>query len=92
MTYREFNAGHKTHYLKCDPTPFDDLRAGIKQFEVRRDDREYRVGDTLVLRKYCRECRDYKQDRELTFRVRYVLRGFEGIAPGFVVMGLAVQP
>ena len=37
------------HVLKADPRPFDDAKVGLKLFELRRADRDYRVGDTLLL-------------------------------------------
>lgn len=41
-----------THYLKIDPVYFDAHKRGDKTFEVRRDDRGFQKGDTLVLCKY----------------------------------------
>jgi hypothetical protein len=43
----EFNRGH--HRLKVDPQFFDDLVNGRKSFEVRLDDRNFKVGDILHL-------------------------------------------
>jgi hypothetical protein len=40
------------HELKCWPRYFDDLLAGRLTFQIRRDDRGYKVGDVLVLREY----------------------------------------
>jgi len=37
--------------LKTDPDPFDAVASGVKTHEIRRNDRDYKVGDTLVLRK-----------------------------------------
>jgi len=41
-----------THDLKVHVQFFDPLERGIKNFELRRDDRAYRVGDILHLREY----------------------------------------
>lgn len=38
-----------THVLKTDPDAFDSVARGLKTVEVRRRDRDYRVGDTLLL-------------------------------------------
>lgn len=40
------------HELKTWPRYFDAVKRGDKSFEVRRDDRGYAVGDTLVLREF----------------------------------------
>lgn len=37
------------HTLKTDPGPFSALWSKKKTYEVRRDDRGFEVGDTLVL-------------------------------------------
>lgn len=39
----------KTHTLKCDPGPFEFVWNGTKRAEVRRNDRGFEVGDTLLL-------------------------------------------
>ena len=40
-----------THELKTDPDAFDAVAAGLKTHEIRRDDRGFRVGDKLILRR-----------------------------------------
>ena len=37
------------HTLKCISPYFEDVRAKRKRFELRKDDRGFAVGDTLVL-------------------------------------------
>lgn len=79
-----------THDLKTWPAYFDAVAAGVKTFEVRRDDRGFQSGDVLVLRRFDpdRGCftHTYPPIRK---RVSYVLRGGEfGIEVGYVVMGL----
>lgn len=37
------------HELKLDNLYFDAVANGIKTFEIRKDNRGYRIGDTLVL-------------------------------------------
>lgn len=41
-----------THELKCLAPYYDAIECGDKTFDVRRDDRGYQRGDTVVLRKY----------------------------------------
>ena len=42
----------RTHHLKTWPEPFEATRAGLKMFEVRKDDRGFAVGDVVVLCKW----------------------------------------
>ena len=37
------------HELKTWPEPFASIRSGAKTHEIRRNDRDYQVGDTLLL-------------------------------------------
>lgn len=39
----------RTHELKIWPRYFDDVLSGAKRYEVRINDRDYKVGDRLVL-------------------------------------------
>ena len=40
------------HDLKCHPDYFEALRDGTKTFECRYNDRDFEVGDELLLREY----------------------------------------
>lgn len=85
----------RTHELKCWPEPFEAMRAGIKTFEWRRDDRGYAVGDTLILRKWDPSVSEHDNERErrtLTVEVTYVLRGAFGVPEGYVAMGVKPSP
>ena len=42
----------KIHHLKSWPEPFQAVRRGNKTHELRRNDRDYRVGDRIVLHEY----------------------------------------
>ena len=41
----------KEHELKTDPKVFDDVVSGKKTFEIRKNDRNFCIGDVLKLRK-----------------------------------------
>lgn len=92
------------HDLKLNAKWFPDVLSGAKPFEVRGDDRGYRVGDVLVLREftgYSGEWVDglYRMEPHYTGRacrraVTFILRHEdfpEGIAPGYFVLGLAKE-
>jgi hypothetical protein len=76
----------RVHLLKCTQPYLRDIMTGMKLFEVRRNDRDFKVGDTLELREW--DGNDHGQSH-IEARVVYVLQGGQfGIEPGFVVLGL----
>ena len=92
-----------THNLKCWPEPFAAVANGIKTFEVRRDDRPYAVGDTLILREWCPglyegAIADGSSQEEATdfaytgarcdMRVTHCWRGAPLLPPGLVAMAV----
>ena len=42
----------KIHELKLDTRYFEDVKSGLKNFEIRKNDRDFKVGDILKLKKY----------------------------------------
>lgn len=42
----------KQHDLKCYPPYFEAVDSGVKMFECRYNDRDFQVGDELLLREY----------------------------------------
>jgi hypothetical protein len=79
----------RTHELKTWPEFFRAIRDGRKRFELRRNDRDFGVGDCLVLREWNPETKQYTGHKETRY-VTYVLEDAEGLGlvPGFVIMGL----
>lgn len=42
----------KTHELKLDPKYFEDVKTGKMKFNIRKNDRDFQVGDVLELKLY----------------------------------------
>jgi hypothetical protein len=85
------------HDLKVWPEYFDQVANGDKTFEVRKDDRDYRVGDLLLLREWIPTVRRYT-GREIRRVVTHradgeSLRSLGGMIPtGIVVLGVRPYP
>lgn len=79
----------RTHELRTWPEHFAAVAAGTKRFEVRRDDRDFAVGDTLRLAEWDPVEATYT-GRTVTTEVTYVLRDADvlGVQPGFVVLSI----
>ena len=76
------------HELKTWPEFFMDLAAGAKTFEVRRDDRDFQVGDILWLREWDPRSETYS-GREVRRRITYrTEKGSPLAREGFVVLGI----
>ena len=78
------------HDLKTWPDPFAALKAGVKTHEVRKNDRGFKVGDTLLLR----EWDPYAQihtGRQINASVTYISEGGTfGLPPELCVMSIKV--
>lgn len=89
------------HILKTLSPYWHAVNDGVKNFEVRRDDRGFQKGDVLILRRVeyraipsggsrVVECRSGDNlPYDLRCKITYVLTGGQlGIEPGYVVMGI----
>lgn len=78
----------ETHFIKAWPPFFRAVQRGDKRFEVRKDDRAYQAGDTLVIQEFDQATSQYS-GASVQVTVTFVLRGGEfGVEKGFVVMSL----
>lgn len=85
------------HKLKTEPIYFDAVLRGDKNFEVRKNDRHFRLNDELLLEEFIPE-NYYEDERPAEYsgriihrRISYVLTGGKfGIEKDHVILGLAV--
>ena len=74
------------HDLKISPEYFDAVAQGIKPFEVRKNDRMFRVGDVLRLS----EWNGNVYTLRTTYKViTYILNDPDYVKEGYVILGLA---
>lgn len=87
------------HELKTDPSVFSESFAGMKMFEIRFDDRNYKVGDGLLLRETRHSGAEMQAGatleytgRTLLARVTNILHGpVYGLAAGWVIMSVEFE-
>lgn len=75
------------HILKCLPEYFEAGFKGLKQFELRKDDRGFKVGDYILLKEW--NGTEYT-GRMMAKRITYILRDAEqyGLVPGYCILSL----
>lgn len=83
--------GGRIHELKTWTSYYAAVESGKKTFEVRLNDRDFRVGDVLRLREWSVESGDYT-GRECWRTVTYVLTASEFCKEGFAILGIAASP
>ncbi|MCY9500050.1 ASCH/PUA domain-containing protein [Paenibacillus larvae] len=77
----------KLHKLKLSSEYFRDVRSGLKTFEVRKNDRSYKLGDLLLLREYNPTTEEFTGEAVLK-RVSYMLSDPVYVKEGYVILGL----
>ena len=79
-----------THELKILPEYFGLVASREKTFEIRKNDRDYHAGDTLILKEWCR---GKYTGREVTRYVNYIYYGdgTYGIPEGTCIMNLKIS-
>ena len=80
----------KVHELKTIEPFYSDVKSGIKSFEVRINDRNFQVGDFLVLKQYDQKNKIYSGDAILR-EIKYILTQNDypdGLMNGYVILGL----
>lgn len=77
----------RLHELKCWPRFFEDVAEGRKMFEIRRNDRDFRVGDELHLLEWDPALARYT-GRRCEVRVVYLVEGAPFLPEGTCVMGI----
>lgn len=75
------------HDLKISSQYYDDVMMGIKNFELRKNDRDYKMGDIFMLREY-KDSYGYT-GRYFIQSINYVLKDCPqyGLMDGYCIFG-----
>jgi hypothetical protein len=80
------------HNLKTWPLSFDAIRRAVKSFDIRLNDRDFKVGDNLILEEYDPVSKK-KTGKHCRRIVTYILEGGEfGLPKGYVCMAIVPTP
>lgn len=73
------------HALKILPNYFEDVISGRKTFEIRKNDRDYKVGDLLALNEWTGET---YTGRSCLVTVDYIIDDKDFCKEGYVIMSI----
>jgi len=80
----------KVHTLEIWPDQFQAIYTSKKNFEWRKNDRDFKVGDVLCFRCWSPATHEYLQYPKIERRVTYILYGPDfDIPEGYCIMQLA---
>lgn len=83
----ESGADHKLHEIKIAASYYDDVTSEKKRFELRKNDRGYKVGDTLKMLEF----KDGKHTgRTIEADIIYMLEEYTGLQEGYCILGIDV--
>jgi len=78
--------GMRQHELKCLPSYFEQVILGNKRFEIRKNDRDFRVGDFVVLNEWLDSVGF--TGRSMAAVITYVTDFPDGLKDGYVCFGM----
>ena len=77
------------HVLKCWPKYFEELFSGKKTFDIRRNDRDYKVGEFLDIKEWCPTTEKFS-GRSVFFKISHTTAEPKWVQKGYI--GLSLKP
>lgn len=78
---------HKVHELKLSKIYYDDIVSKKKTFELRKNDRGFKVGDSLKLMEFDK---GEETGRYITADIIYMLEDYTGLSDGYCILSIEV--
>ncbi len=75
-----------THNLKIDPRFFSQAVTERKAFEVRKNNRNFKTGDIVILKEYYN---GFFTGNECKFFIGFILKDFPGLEDGYICFSLS---
>lgn len=81
----------EAHVLKCESPHFEEIAMGNRTFEIRKNDRGFRVGDWICLRWWMTKDGEEPRfgDLSINAQVSSILQDYDGLEWGFCIMSLS---
>ena len=78
-----------THALKCWTEYFKAIESGEKTFDLRKDDRPYKVGDAVLMQEWDNEQGVYT-GKKGSYVITYILRDVPkfGLKSGYAILSI----
>lgn len=85
-------AQNEVKYLKVREKYINDIRSGKKRFTIRKNDKDYKIGQMYTLRivRMVGGTETCLADYSTRIKITYILDDFEGLNPGYIAMGYEV--
>ena len=75
------------HFLKIKRQYFNSVLSNEKTFEIRKNDRNYNVGDKLILSEV--DENEFQTGRQLIVKITYLINGpIYGLESGFCILSI----
>lgn len=82
----------KLHNVKLSKEYFNDVACGDKKFEVRLNDRDYKINDRLILNEVILENNlPVYTGRSINTTITYILDNNNYLKDGYVILGIDVD-
>lgn len=78
----------KIHEIKIAHEYYDDVAAGRKKFELRKNDRNYKINDSLKMTEYKA---GKPTGREINATITYMLEDYTGLEEGYCILGIEAE-
>lgn len=75
------------HEIKLAELYYEDVKSGKKTFELRKNDRGYKIGDALLMTEYAG---GNPTGRTIYADIIYILEGYTGLQEGYAILGIKV--
>lgn len=79
----------KTHKLKCWPEYFEPVLKGLKTAELRINDRDFQVGDQILLQEYDFKNISYTK-REILIEITHITNGINHLQENHVMLSFKI--